>query len=106
LQSLADGVKLALKEDIIPKAADKVVFLLAPVIAVIPAFVDVRRHPVRAGGRRAVSDRTTPLQLTDMPVAVLFVMAVASIGIYGIVLVAGPAGRRTACSGGCDPAPR
>src|SRR5680860_1036972 len=39
LQSLADGVKLALKEDIIPKSADKVVYLLAPIMAVIPAFL-------------------------------------------------------------------
>ena len=87
LQSLADGVKLALKEDIIPKAADKVVFLLAPVIAVDPGLRDVRGDPVRARGRRCRSPTsTTPLQLTDMPVAVLFVMAIASIGIYGIVL--------------------
>ena len=86
LQSLADGVKLALKEDIIPKAADKVVFLLAPVIAVIPAFVTFAVIPFGPVVDVPFSDRTTPLQLTDMPVAVLFVMAVASIGIYGIVL--------------------
>ncbi|CUR54521.1 NADH-quinone oxidoreductase subunit H [metagenome] len=86
LQSLADGVKLALKEDIIPKAADKVVFLLAPVIAVIPAFVTFAVIPFGPEVGLPFSDRTTPLQLTDMPVAVLFVMAVASIGIYGIVL--------------------
>ena len=86
LQSLADGVKLALKEDIIPKAADKVVFVLAPVIAVIPAFVTFSVIPFGPEVGLPFSDRTTPLQLTDMPVAVLFVMAVASIGIYGIVL--------------------
>ncbi|MBF4762544.1 NADH-quinone oxidoreductase subunit NuoH [Nocardioides islandensis] len=84
LQSLADGVKLALKEDITPTAADKVVFTLAPVIATVPAFVTFSVIPfgpvVNFFGHR------TPLQLTDMPVAVLFVMAIASIGIYGIVL--------------------
>ncbi|EON25425.1 NADH dehydrogenase subunit H [Nocardioides sp. CF8] len=86
LQSLADGVKLALKEDIIPKAADKVVFFIAPVIAVIPAFVTFAVIPFGPEVGLPFTDRTTPLQLTDMPVAVLFVMAIASIGIYGIVL--------------------
>lgn len=84
LQSLADGVKLALKEDIIPKAADKVVFVLAPVIAVIPAFITFSVVPF--GPEVTMFGERTPLQLTDMPVAVLFVMAIASIGIYGIVL--------------------
>ena len=86
LQSLADGVKLALKEDLIPKAADKVVFLLAPVLAVIPAFVTFSVIPFGPEVDLPWTDRTTPLQLTDMPVAVLFVMAIASVGIYGIVL--------------------
>jgi NADH-quinone oxidoreductase subunit H len=86
LQSLADGVKLALKEDIVPKAADKVVFVLAPVLATVPAFVTFSVIPFGPVVEVPFSDVTTPLQLTDMPVAVLFVMAIASIGIYGIVL--------------------
>ncbi len=86
LQSLADGVKLALKEDIIPKAADKAVFLLAPVLAVIPAFITFSVIPFGPVVEVPFTDITTPLQLTDLPVAVLFVMAIASIGIYGIVL--------------------
>jgi len=84
LQSLADGVKLALKEDIIPTAADKVVYLLAPVIVVVPAFVTFSVIPF--GPEVSLFGHRTPLQLTDMPVAVIFVMAIASIGIYGIVL--------------------
>jgi NADH-quinone oxidoreductase subunit H len=86
LQSLADGVKLALKEDIIPKAADKVVFVIAPVIAVIPAFVTFAVIPFGPVVKVPFTDIRSPLQLTDMPVAVIFVMAIASIGIYGIVL--------------------
>jgi NADH-quinone oxidoreductase subunit H len=84
LQSLADGVKLALKEDIIPKSADKVVFLLAPIIATVPAFVTWAVIPF--GPEVNFFGVETPLQLTDMPVAVLFMLAIASIGIYGIVL--------------------
>jgi len=84
LQSLADGVKLALKEDIMPKAADKVVYFIAPVIAVIPAFVTWAVIPL--GPEVNFFGERTPLQMTDMPVAVLFLLAVASIGIYGIVL--------------------
>jgi NADH-quinone oxidoreductase subunit H len=86
LQSLADGVKLALKEDITPKAADKVVFVLAPVIAVIPAFMAWSVIPLGPEVTIPFTDTQTPLQLTDMPVAVLFILAVASVGIYGIVL--------------------
>src|SRR5262245_28560358 len=86
LQSLADGVKLALKEDIIPTAADKVVFILAPVLATVPAFVTFAVIPFGPEVQVPFSDITTPLQLTDMPMAVLFIMAIASIGIYGIVL--------------------
>ena len=86
LQSLADGVKLALKEDLIPKAADKVGLPARPGPGRGPRVRDVRGDPVRPRGRVAFSDIETPLQLTDMPVAVLFVMAIASIGIYGIVL--------------------
>ena len=86
LQSLADGVKLALKEDLIPKAADKLVFIIAPVLAVIPAFMAFAVIPFGPEVTIPFTDTVTPLQLTDMPVAVLFVLAVASMEIYGIVL--------------------
>jgi NADH-quinone oxidoreductase subunit H len=86
LQSLADGVKLALKEDIIPMAADKVVFVLAPVMSTVPAFLAFAVIPFGPEVTIPFTHRTTPLQLTDMPVGVLFILAISSIGIYGIVL--------------------
>src|SRR6478735_3154873 len=84
LQSLADGVKLALKEDIIPKAADVPVFILAPLLATVPAFIALAVIPF--GPNVSIAGNITPLQLTDFPVAVLYVIAVASVGVYGIVL--------------------
>jgi NADH-quinone oxidoreductase subunit H len=98
LQSLADGVKLALKEDIIPKAADKVVFVLAPIISVTPAFMAFAVIPF--GPEVSIFGHRTALQLTDLPVAVLYVLAVASVGIYGIVLAGWSSGSTYPLLGG------
>jgi NADH-quinone oxidoreductase subunit H len=84
LQSLADGIKLALKEDIIPKGADRAVFILAPVISTVPALMAFAVIPF--GPQVSIFGHETALQLTDLPVAVLYILALSSIGIYGIVL--------------------
>jgi NADH-quinone oxidoreductase subunit H len=84
LQGLADGIKLALKEDLIPTAADKFVFIIAPIISAIPAFMAFAVIPF--GPTVSIFHKHTNLQLTDLPVAVLFVLAMSSMGIYGIVL--------------------
>jgi NADH-quinone oxidoreductase subunit H len=86
LQSLADGVKLMLKEDLIPKNVDKAVFILAPLISAIPAFLAVAVIPFGPVATIPFTDTETPLQLTDLPVGVLYILAVASVGVYGIVL--------------------
>lgn len=84
LQSLADGIKLALKEGLVPAGVDRWIYLAAPVIAVIPAFMAFAVIPL--GGEVSVFGHRTALQLTDLPVAVLYILAVTSIGVYGIVL--------------------
>ncbi|MDW5609764.1 NADH-quinone oxidoreductase subunit NuoH [Mycolicibacterium sp. D5.8-2] len=84
LQSLVDGVKLALKEGIAPVGADKWVYRLAPIISVIPAVMAFAVIPF--GPEVSIAGQRTALQLTDLPVAVLYVLAAASIGAYGIVL--------------------
>jgi NADH-quinone oxidoreductase subunit H len=84
LQSFADAMKLMLKEDVTPRNVDKVVFLIAPALAVTAAFLVFAVIPL--GPEVSIFGQETRLQLTDFPVAVLFVLAVASIGIYGIVL--------------------
>jgi NADH-quinone oxidoreductase subunit H len=84
LQSLLDGVKGATKEDIVPRGVDKVVFFLAPVMAAAPALVSFSIIPF--GGIVSIGGHKTPLQLTDLPVAVLLVLAMSSMGVYGFVL--------------------
>jgi len=84
LQTLMDGIKLALKEDIVPRGVDRVLFWLAPAISVIPAFVSFAVIPF--GPMVSIAGVRTPLQLADLPVAVLLVLAMSSMGVYGIVL--------------------
>jgi NADH-quinone oxidoreductase subunit H len=86
LQSLADGMKLMFKEDFTPTAADKLVFMLAPFVVAIPAITAFAVIPMAGLVRVPFTEITTPLQVTDLPVSVLFIVAVASIGVYGIVL--------------------
>ena len=73
LQSLADGVKLAFKEEIIPVLADKPVYFLAPIISAIPAFLAFSVIPF--GPEVSIFGHHTALQLTDLPVGVLVVFA-------------------------------
>jgi NADH-quinone oxidoreductase subunit H len=84
LQSFADGIKLFFKEDLIPSQADKVVFVLAPAISVVTALVALTVIPW--GDTVTLFGRVIPLQITDINIALLFVLGATSMGVYGIVL--------------------
>lgn len=101
LQSLADGIKLMLKEDLVVKKADKVVYVLAPVVAAIPAFMAIAVIPFGpAGNEISIFGHRTAMQLTDLPIALLYILATASIGIYGIVLAGWSSGSTYPLLGG------
>jgi NADH-quinone oxidoreductase subunit H len=98
LQSLMDGIKLPLKEDIVPRNVDKLLFWIAPAISVIPAFISFAIIPF--GPEVSIFHHYTPLQLTDLPVAVLLVLAMSSMGVYGIVLAGWSSGSPYSLLGG------
>ena len=98
LQSLADGLKLALKEEIIPALADKPVYVLAPILSAVPAFLAFSVIPF--GPRVSIAGHTTALQLTDLPVGVLFILCCSSLGVFGIVLAGWSSGSTYPLLGG------
>ena len=98
VQALADGVKLALKEDLIPKAADRIVFVLAPIISATTCFMSFAVIPL--SGQVTLFGHKTVMQLTDIPVGVLYVLAIASVGVYGIVLAGWSSGSTYPLLGG------
>jgi NADH-quinone oxidoreductase subunit H len=98
LQSLVDGLKLGLKEGLIPTGVDKPIYLLAPVISTVPAFLAFAVIPM--GPVVSIFGHQTPLQLTALAVAVLYILAVTSIGVYGIVLAGWASGSTYPLLGG------
>lgn len=84
LQPIADGVKLLGKEDLIPKAADKRVFIIAPLISFVTAPLAALVIPF--GNTVTVFGQEIRLYVTDIDVAALYVLAIGSIGVYGIIL--------------------
>ena len=98
LQPVADGLKLFFKEDIIPAAAFKVTFTIAPAITAIPALIILAVVPV--GERINLFGHVTTLGLTDINVGVLYILAVTSISVYGIVLAGWSSGNKYAMLGG------
>jgi len=98
LQPIADGVKLIFKEELIPAKADKFIFLLAPIVTVIPALVILAVVPW--GRSFNLFGREIPLYLTDINVGVLYITSIASISVYGIVLAGWSSANKYAMMGG------
>ncbi len=84
LQPVADGIKLIFNEELIPAKADRFLFLLAPVLTVLPSLIIWAVVPW--GTSITLFGREIPLYLADINVGVLYIMAVASIAVYGIVI--------------------
>jgi NADH-quinone oxidoreductase subunit H len=100
LQTLADGIKLIFKEDLRPDRADELVFRLAPYLSVAPAFLTFCIVPVAGvftdgdDGAVTIGGYTTYLQVADPPLGVLFLLAMSSIGIYGVMLAGWSSGSK------------
>ena len=84
LQPIADGIKFLMKEDVIPAGVDKPVYLLAPAMLLIPALMTFAVIPF--GASITLFGRVIPLQVADINVGILYILALTSIGVYGLVL--------------------
>ena len=92
LQTLADGIKLFFKEDLLPDQADRRVFRLAPYLSIVPAFAAFAIVPI--GGTISIAGHETYLQLADPPIGVLFLLAMSSIAVYGVMLAGWSSGSK------------
>jgi len=92
LQTLADGTKLFFKEDLLPEQADRKIFHLAPYLSAVPAFAAFAVVPI--GGTITIAGHETYLQLADPPVGVLFLLAMSSIAVYGVMLAGWSSGSK------------
>ena len=99
LQTLADGIKLFFKEDLVPDRSDRFVFKLAPYLSLIPAFLAFAIVPLGGdfndgGGQVEWWGRTTYLQVADPPVGILLFLAMSSVAVYGVMLAGWSSGSK------------
>jgi NADH-quinone oxidoreductase subunit H len=92
LQTLADGVKLFFKEQSVPSAADKPVFRVAPYLSILPAFLAFSIVPL--GGTVSIAGHPTHLQLAELPIGVLWLLAMSGLGLYGVMLAGWSSGSK------------
>ncbi|MDA8263653.1 MAG: NADH-quinone oxidoreductase subunit NuoH [Actinomycetota bacterium] len=92
LQTLADGIKLFFKEDLVPERADRFAFKLAPYLALVPALVAFTIIPV--GGVVHIFGHTVQLQVADPPIGILLLLAMSSISVYGTMLAGWSSGSK------------
>ncbi len=92
LQTLADGIKLFFKEDLLPERADKRIFRLAPYLSAVPAFLSFAIVPI--GGTVSIFGHQTRMQLADPPIGILFLLAMSSVAVYGIMLAGWSSGSK------------
>jgi NADH-quinone oxidoreductase subunit H len=92
MQTLADGIKLFFKEDLVPERADRFVFKLAPYLAIVPALLSFAIVPV--GGIVDIAGHTFELQVADPPMGILFLLMMSSISVYGVMLAGWSSGSK------------
>jgi NADH-quinone oxidoreductase subunit H len=92
LQTLADGIKLFFKEQSIPDTADRPVFRLAPYLSIMPAFLMFCVVPI--GGTVSILGHQTYLQVVDLPMGALFILAMSGLGVYGVMLAGWSSGSK------------
>ena len=92
LQTMADGIKLFFKEGLRPDGSDRTVFYLAPYLAVVPAFLIFTIIPI--GGEVTVFGHTTEIQVADPQIGILFLLAMSSVAVYGLMLAGWASGSK------------
>ena len=98
LQPVADGIKLFFKEEVTPEGANRWLFVAAPALSVITAFLAIAVVPY--GGTVHIGGRPILLQISDLDVGILFLFAVSSLGVYGIVMAGWAANNKYTLIGG------
>ena len=98
LQPIADGIKFLFKEDLIPDHVDKPLYVLAPAMVLIPALVTIAVVPF--GSTITVLGHEIPLQVADINIGILYILAITSLGVYGVVLGAWASNNKYSLLGG------